>query len=151
PAREHGTQDRRRRAIRRGRRPRGPRDARRVARRRPRGPDRDLHPRAPMSEPEPPAEAPPLDPESSEEESAPFLASETSADAAASPEGAGAVPGVGAPASASRGFAFQVWPFLAAGALVAFTLLSVYVLLHPRRSAAAGADEGAPGTVTVDE
>jgi TonB family protein len=102
-----------------------------------------------MSEPDPPAGAPPPDRSSSEAESAPFLGSEAAPDAAPTPGDSGAAPSPEAPAR--RGFASQAWPFLAAGALVAATLLSVYVLLHPRRSAAAEVDAGAPGTVTADQ
>jgi TonB family protein len=102
-----------------------------------------------MSEPDPPAGAPPPDPFSSEAESAPFLGSEPAPNTAWPSGDSGPAPLPEAPAR--RGFASQAWPFLAAGALVAATLLSVYVLLHPRRSAAAEVDEGAPGTVTVEQ
>jgi len=98
-----------------------------------------------MSEPGPPAPPPPPDAPSSEAESAPFLESEPAADVAPP-----RVETADAGEAAARGFASQAWPFLAAGALVAVTLLSVYVLLHPRHSSAAEIDSGAPGTVTAD-
>jgi TonB family protein len=58
-------------------------------------------------------------------------------------------PGEPAPGPGRSAFG-EAWPLYAAGALVAGTLLSVFVLLHPRHAGAA-ADEGAAATVTAEE
>lgn len=48
-------------------------------------------------------------------------------------------------------FLGKSWPLLAAGALVAATLLAVYVMLHPRgRGASAAESSGTPAFVTLD-
>jgi protein TonB len=46
----------------------------------------------------------------------------------------------------------EAWPLYAFGGLVAFTLVAVYLLLHPRRAGIAGdGAENAPAFVTADE
>jgi TonB family protein len=62
------------------------------------------------------------------------------------------LPSVAPPAPGPRRFSYgEAWPFYAAGALVAGTLLAVFVFLHPRRAGAGAGDEGAPATVTAEE
>ncbi len=77
----------------------------------------------------------------------PFVG-ETETDAAEEPAAKEPAPQEPAP---PPGFFGKTWPFFAFGALVAATLLAVFLLLHPRGGGAfAAAESGAPAYVTLD-
>jgi protein TonB len=91
-----------------------------------------------MSEAGPPAGPPPEPPPDPDYPSPEFLPPD---DAFTEPR----------PESRLRAWFGDAWPFFGAGVLVAATLATVFVLLHPRHAGPGGGPEVAPATVTVDQ